>query len=58
MAVSARTQELIRVAKSWDYNTVTDEEMLKWMQEINEIHFMEMAIQHPVAIVRARCEID
>ncbi len=58
MAVSPETLELIRVAENWDYHTVTDEEMLKWLQQVSELHFMEMIIQHPAAIVRARCELD
>jgi hypothetical protein len=50
--------ELIKTAKAWDYSKVTDEEMFAWMKQAENIGFMEMLVQAPVMLVRARCELD
>lgn len=59
MAVSSRTLDLIQIAKSWNYQEVSDEEMLKWLNEVcPQICHIEMSISAPINIIRARCEYD
>lgn len=50
--------KLIEIAKGWDYSKLTDEEMFAWMKQAENIGFVEMLVQAPVMLVRARCELD